>query len=298
TKEVLHDIYGLPFIFFERPEWDKFPGAERTFAADVLNPDGKVVQQPSTHLLKQSFAKAFNVKYKDKEEKDQFVWITCYGPAISRIFASVIIVHGDDKGLRFPWKIAPLEIIITVIKPNEELIKEAEKLKEKLEAEDFSVEIDTTDRTFGEKCYFWELKGVPIRIELGEKELNEKNLGVFRRDLSKREKINEKDIVKAIKNISQEFDKNIIEQADKLFDNAIVSAKDKKSLKAGIESGKIVKCEFCSVTNEGKSCAEWVEKEAQASVRGTKLDETEKAKGNCIICEKKSSVIVYIARSY
>lgn len=298
TKEVLHDIYGLPFIFFERPEWDKFPGAERTFAADVLNPDGKVVQQPSTHLLKQSFAKAFDVKYKDKEEKDQFVWMTCYGPAISRIFASVIIVHGDDKGLRFPWKIAPIEIVIAVIKPNETLLKKAEKLKEKLEEENFSVEIDATERTFGEKCFFWELKGVPLRIELGEKELNEKKLGVFRRDLSKREKVEEKDLVKVVKNISQEFDKNIIEQADKLFHNRITSAKDKKSLKAGIESKKIVQCEFCSVSNEGKTCAEWVEKETQAFVRGTRLDETEKAKGNCVICGKKATVIVYIARSY
>jgi len=298
TKEVLHDMYGLPFMFFERPEWDKFPGAERTFAADVLNPDGKVVQQPSTHLLKQSFAKAFNVTYKDKEEKDQYVWITCYGPAISRIFASVIIVHGDDKGLRFPWKIAPLEIIIAVIKPNEELLKKAEKLKEKLEAEDFSVEIDSTERTFGEKCFFWELKGVPLRIELGEKELKEKMFGVFRRDLSKREKVEEKEIVNAVKKISQEFDKNLIEQADKLFNNAIVSAKDKKEIKRGIESGKIVKTEFCSVMNEGKSCAEWVEKETQAFIRGTRLDEEEKPKGACVICGKKSSVIVYIARSY
>ncbi len=298
TKEVLHDIYGLPFMFFERPEWDKFPGAERTFAADVLNPDGKVIQQPSTHLLKQSFAKAFNVTYKDKEEKDQFVWITCYGPAISRIFASVIIVHGDDKGLRFPWKIAPVEIVIAVIKPNEELLKKAEKIKEKFQEQDFSVEIDATERTFGEKCFFWELKGVPIRIELGEKELKENKLGLFRRDLSKREKVEEKDLVKEVKNIAQEFDKNLTEQADALFNNKISPAKDKKSLKAGIESGKIVKSEFCSVANEGRTCAEWIEKETQAFVRGTRLDETEKPKGNCIICEKKATALVYIARSY
>src|SRR3989344_2745248 len=78
TKEVLHDIYGLPFIFFERPSWDKFPGADRTFAADVLNPDGKVIQQPSTHMLSQDFAKAFNVSFKDKDGKDKLAWITCY----------------------------------------------------------------------------------------------------------------------------------------------------------------------------------------------------------------------------
>lgn len=298
TKEVLHDIYGLPFMFFERPEWDKFPGAERTFAADVLNPDGRVVQQPSTHLLKQSFAKAFNVKYKDKEGKDLFTWITCYGPAISRIFASVIIVHGDDKGLRFPWKIAPKEIVIAVIRPNETLTKKAEKIKEKLEEEGFSVEIDISEKSMGEKFYFWEMKGIPVRIELGEKELNEKKLGIFRRDTAKKEKIDEKDLINTIKEISQEYDKNIIEQADQLFKNKIITAKDKKGIKQGIEAGKIVKCEFCTTSNQGKECAEWIEKETQAFVRGTKLDETEKTKGTCVICGKKSTAIVYIARSY
>src|SRR4030042_3102410 len=134
TKEVLHDIFGLPFIFFERPSWDKFPGALRTFAADVLNPDGKVVQQPSTHLLKQEFAKAFDVKFKDKEGNDKYVFITCYGPAISRIFASVIIVHGDDKGLKFPWEIAPLQVVIIPIdKDDSKLKQKAEKLKEEIE---------------------------------------------------------------------------------------------------------------------------------------------------------------------
>ena len=108
TEEVLHDIFGLPFIFFERPSWDKFPGALKTFAADVINPDGKLVQQPSTHLLGQSFSKAFNVKFKDKDGREKYPYITCYGPAISRIFASVIVIHGDNKGLRFPWKIAPI----------------------------------------------------------------------------------------------------------------------------------------------------------------------------------------------
>src|SRR3989344_3019993 len=103
TKEVLHDIFGLPFIFFERPIWDKFPGASRTFAADVLNPDGKLIQQPSTHLISDSFSKAFNVKFKDKDGKEKYSFMTCYGPAISRIFASVVINHGDDKGLKFPW---------------------------------------------------------------------------------------------------------------------------------------------------------------------------------------------------
>ncbi|HLF54065.1 MAG TPA: aminoacyl--tRNA ligase-related protein, partial [Candidatus Nanoarchaeia archaeon] len=182
TKEVLHDNFGLPFMFFERPAWDRFAGAHRTFAADVLNPDGKVVQQPSTHLLKQDFAKAFNVKFKDKDEKEKYVWITCYGPAISRIFASVIIVHGDDKGLRFPWAISPLQVAIVPIADDSKVVKKALELKKEIEKY-ASVEIDNSEKSAGEKFNYWEMKGVPIRIDIGLKDLKEKKITVFRRDL-------------------------------------------------------------------------------------------------------------------
>src|SRR3990172_4181883 len=146
TDEVLHGIFGLPFIFFERPAWDRFPGAHRTFAADVLNPDGKVVQQPSTHLLKQDFSKAFDVKFKDKNGKDNYAWITCYGPAISRIFASVVIVHGDNKGLRFPWAIAPLHIAIVPVIDDAKVLKKADELKKEIEKV-ASVDIDLSEKS-------------------------------------------------------------------------------------------------------------------------------------------------------
>src|SRR3989344_5041915 len=132
TKEILHNTLGLPFIFFERPAWDKFPGASRTFAADVLNPDGKLVQQPSTHMISQDFLKGFGVTFKDKDGKDKTPFSTCYGPAMSRILASVIIVHGDDKGLRFPWDIAPLHVAIVPISDKAE--KKALEIKKMIES--------------------------------------------------------------------------------------------------------------------------------------------------------------------
>jgi len=298
TKEVLHDIYGLPFIFFERPAWDKFPGAERTFAADVLNPDGKLVQQPSTHLLKQEFSKGFNVMYKDKDGKDKYVWITCYGPAISRIFASVIIVHGDDKGLKFPWKIAPKQAVIVPIRTDKEVLKEVEEIKQELEENDISVEVDASEKMPGEKFYFWEMKGVPLRIELGPKEVKEKKLTVFRRDINKKETIKRKDLLKYIEKTSEDIDNTLTKQADKLFNNAIINAKNKQEVQKAMDEGKIARCEFCSVNIEGAKCAEVVEKEIQAQVRGTKLDEKDKPKGTCVICGKKANAIVYIARQY
>ena len=298
TKEVLHDIYGLPFIFFQRPAWDTFPGAKKTFAADVLNPGGKVVQQPSTHIIKQEFARVFDVKYKDKDEKEKYVWTTCYGPAISRIFASVVIVHGDDKGLRFPWKIAPVQMVIVPIKAEENLLKEAEKIKYELEAKDISVEIDKTDRTFGDKLYFWEMKGVPLRIEIGNREIREGKLTIFRRDSNKKDQISRKELLPYVEKTAKAIDENLIKQADSLFKDAIVDVKDKKDIKAAIDNGKIARVNFCSMEMDGAKCAEVVEKEMQATVRGIKLDEKEKASGKCVICGKKAKEIVYIARQY
>jgi len=304
TKEILHDIFGLPFIFFERPSWDKFPGADRTFAADVLNPDGKVIQQPSTHLLSQKFSKAFNVKFKDKNGKEKFTYITCYGPAISRIFGSIIITHGDDKGLKFPWEIAPVNIAIIPISKDKKLIKKSKQLKNKIQKtsinnQEISVEIDTTEKTPGEKFNFWEMKGVPIRIDLGLKEISKNKLTVFRRDLDKKQTINEKDLIKYIEKVARESKLNLIEKADNVFKSKIKSAKNISEIKKIIEQGGIAKCNFCSVEKSGIPCAEIIEKQTGAKIRGTRLTkETLINNKKCAICGKKAEKLVYIAKDY
>jgi prolyl-tRNA synthetase len=297
TKEVLHDIYGLPFIFFERPSWDKFAGAYKTFAADVLNPDGKVIQQPSTHIISQNFAKAFNITYKDKDGKEKSVYTTCYGPAISRIFASVIIVHGDDKGLKFPWEIAPVNVVIVPINNNKKIKDEAESLKKEIE-KFADVEIDYSEKRPGEKFNHWEMKGIPVRIDIGTRDLENKKITLFRRDLDKKEIVNKKDVIKRIKEISEEFTKNLIKRADKIFQNKIKDAKNLKEIKEIIKNGGIARINFCSVDSNGEKCAEMIEKETGAEVRGIRLEEKQSPKGKCALCGKKANHIVYIAKAY
>ncbi len=298
TKEVLHDKFALPFIFFERPAWDKFPGASRTFAADVLNPNGKLLQQPSTHMIAPNFAKAFDVKYKDKDGKEKFAYLTCYGPAVSRIFASVVIVHGDDKGLKFPWDIAPTQVMIVPIDPEDKkLLKKAEELKKKIQ-EFASVEIDLSDKRPGEKFNHWEMKGIPIRIDLGLKDLKEKKVTIFRRDLDKKESVSEKDAIKKVQSIAKDFTKNLIKKADKIFEGRIKETKNLKEIKKAIEEGAVAKCNFCSVDKDGVPCADLIEREVNAEVRGTRLDEKDKPKGKCAVCDKKAKHIVYVGRAY
>ncbi|MBU0467184.1 MAG: proline--tRNA ligase [Nanoarchaeota archaeon] len=296
TKEILHDIFGLPFIFFERPQWDTFPGAEKTFATDVLNPDGRVVQQPSTHFIKHDFAEAFDIKFKDKDGKDKYVYTTCYGPAMSRIFASVVIVHGDDKGLRFPWEIAPKHVAIVPIDTSKELVKKAEQLKEKIG--DFAdVVIDTSNKTPGEKFNHWEMKGIPVRIDIGKKEMKGKKLSVFRRDLNKKETIAENDLMNYLEKVKKESGKNLINQADDLFSNRIVNVSNIDEMNKAIAKGNIARCGFCSINRDGEKCAEVVEKDVGAKVRGVNLKK-ETPKGMCAVCDKKAKHVVYIAKDY
>lgn len=296
TEELVHKVFGLPFMFFERPSWDKFPGAERTFAADVLNPDGKLVQQPSTHLIKKSFSEAFNVMYKDKDEKDKPGVMTCYGPAMSRIFASVVIVHGDDKGLRFPWEIAPLQVAIVPINDDKKLVKKAESLKKEIE-KFASVEIDFSEKTAGEKFNYWEMKGVPVRIDLGLKDLAKNKITVFRRDLNKKELVSEKSLMKHIERVARECGNNLRKEADRMFEGKVKNVKNVKEMKRVIGDGGIARCGFCSVGKSGEKCAEVVEKQTGGAVRGTKFGERAKA-GKCVVCGKKGNEVVYVARSY
>jgi prolyl-tRNA synthetase len=249
-------------------------------------------------MISQEFSKAFDVKFTDKNEKEKFAWITCYGPAVSRIFASIVSVHGDNKGLKFPWKIAPIQVMIIPIGEDKLVQKQAQEIKKQLQENNISVDIDNSDKRLGEKFYFWEMKGIPLRIELGKRELEKNEITIFRRDTDEKLTIKIKNILEHIQKKSMEIDKNLIKQADKLFNNKIVSAKTKSEIKEIIEAGKIARCGFCSVDKEGTKCAEIIEKEISGEVRGTKLGEKNKDFTKCVACDKKSKHTVYISKAY
>ncbi|VVB79936.1 Proline--tRNA ligase [uncultured archaeon] len=301
TEEVMHQKFGVPFLPMKRPQWDKFGGAEYTIGSDVMMPDGKLIQQPSTHLLGQHFSKVFNVKFKDEKGKEEYVWQTCYGPALSRILASVISMHGDNNGLVMPFCIAPAQIVIVPIFTKEnktKLVKECEKIKEKLEKENLSVELDDREeKRPGEKYYEWELKGVPFRLEIGEKELKQKKLTLFVRDTREKTNISLAKVTQLAK-LGEEYDKRLLAKADKFMKGKIVDCFDKADIKQALEDKKIARVNFCSTEKEGISCAEKIEKDFGAEVRGTLGSKSEKPTGGCAICGKSAKVVVYLGKSY
>lgn len=301
TKRVVFGVFGVPTIVFERPAWDKFAGASRTFGADAFTPSGRVVQQPSTHMINQHFTQSFGVKFADKDEKEKTPYTTCYGPAISRIFASVVLTHGDNKGLKFPFEIAPKQVVIIPIMAEKEpkVLEKAKELAEILEGAGFRVEIDATEKRPGEKYYFWEMKGVPLRIELGPRDLAENKFMLFRRDTAEKISVLEKDMLAEVYKQGKSLSENLKSTALKNFEGLIKDVNTIEEVK-GIVGKGIARANFCSVEKDGEACAEVIEKETGGKIRGTRIDVKDEliGEGNCVACGKKATKVVYIAKDY
>ncbi|MFX0050729.1 MAG: proline--tRNA ligase [Candidatus Hermodarchaeota archaeon] len=304
SHNVLEGRFGIPFIGFQRPEWDKFAGAIHTYAADTLMPDGRFLQLPSTHLLGDNFAKAFNIEYMDEAGDMHYGYQTCYGPAISRIFGAMIAIHGDNNGLIFPFEVAPVQVtIIPILAKNEveKVKKYSEKVFKLVQEFGFRVELDDSDRRPGDKYYFWEMKGVPIRLELGQREARDSKITLFRRDTRDKITIDLNDLKEAIQGQGDALSKNITEKAFKFFNDHIAKAETVDELVKHLEAQKMVKIPWCSIDLDGEECAEEVkDRFAGAQVRGVDVQETEtpNKKETCFICGKQAKCYVYVGKQY
>lgn len=301
TRNTLYRQYAIPFFFFRRPKHDKFKGAVDTFAADTIMPDGKVIQLPSTHFLGQNFSKAFNIEFTDENEKKKYAWQTCYGPAVWRIFGALIAIHGDDKGLIIPPKIAPIQVIIIPIfyksKEQRQVMEKANHLKKTLEKNKITVKVDDRkEYTPGWKYNHWELKGVPLRIEIGPKDIGKKQVVAVRRDTKEKINVKESQSIESIKKLLGEIQKNLIERAKRFIKNHLLEAKNFRELKETLEKkGGLVRVNWCGKVE----CADNIKAETNGGViRGTLFEKDEKPFGNCIWCDDKAKKVVYIAKAY
>ena len=300
TYKMLQDEFCIPIIFFERPQWDKFSGAEKTFAADALMGSGKVLQLPSTHFLGQNFSKPFNVKFIDKDGKEKYGWITCYGPAISRIYGAMIAFLGDDKGLILPFDLAPIQIVIVPIiyKGKEDIIMSKAREIFDLLKDKYHVKIDNSDESVGNKFYYWELKGVPLRIEVGPRDIEKEQVVIVKRHDSQKYIVKKNELEKKIDELASNYTNEVREKSLIDFESQIEIVYEKDTAIEAIKNGKIVCCGFCSIDKDGEPCAEVVEKEIGAFVRGKRVDEEKHEFATCLICGKEAKCTVYLAKSY
>ena len=295
-KEVFRRL-GLGFLILKRPDFDKFAGAVYSLAFDAWNPDGRVNQIGTVHNLGENFSKAFGITYEDIEGRQRYVVQTCYGFGISRTLAAIISQHGDDHGLVLLPEIAPIQVVIVPIpyKGSEDEIKKyAKKVFERLNAAGFRVYLDETDKTPGEKYYYWEMFGVPVRVEVGPRDVRDRHVTICERVNLKRISVAFEEAVQVIKETFEKIKRDLKDKSLSTLKDMTVDASDVESLRRAIKSKKIARVCWCGSIE----CAEKITEESGGEIRGHRIDIEEKPEHPCVICEREAEKVVYVARAY
>jgi len=243
AEQLLKDLC-LPYLFNKRPEWDKFAGAYYTISIDVLMPSGRTLQLGSIHQYKDNFSKPYEITYEADDGSHRHCHQTTYGMS-ERILGAVIGVHGDDKGLILPPAVAPLQVVIIpiIFKGKESIVLEScQQLKKRLQAKNLRVHVDDRDWTPGNKYYDWELKGVPLRVDIGPRDIEKQQIVIIPRDTGEKEFVSLDNAEDKIITACTHLEKRLYDRATQVFNENmhIVS-----SIEEAQEAPGIVQMPWC-----------------------------------------------------
>ncbi|MBI4361177.1 proline--tRNA ligase [Candidatus Micrarchaeota archaeon] len=296
-REACEQYLAIPVMLGKKSKGETFPGAKYTTTVETLMPDGKALQAGTSHLLGQSFAKMFNVTFKDQNEKDQFAWQTSWGTS-TRLLGAMFMLHSDDKGLVLPPKVAPLHVVIVPIAKKDDesamALQAAERVKKSLEEQGLHVHIDNRkERTPGYKFNDWELKGVPLRMEIGFKELSERSVTVARRDTGEKDVIPEDKLALKTVAILDAIQKNLLEKARQFMNANTAPAKNFGQLKKTLEDMRgFVVSGWCG----DPRCEQAIKEDTGATIRLIPFND--EPSGVCVMCDRDSKHTAYFARAY
>ena len=296
----LMDKLNLPVLVTKRPVWDTFPGAWYTIAIDVIMPDGRTLQVASVHHYRDQWARAFDVKYENDSGEQEYVHQTTYGMS-ERLLGAIVATHGDDKGLIMPPSVAPVQVVVIPIlsKDNsEEIMATVSKMVNDLKSEKIRVKLDDRDIRPGQKYYDWEIKGVPIRIELGPRDLKSNSFMCVKRTGEK----SSHSLDNLLESVRKELDsvsKNMKEHAGNHFNQHVKKMPNVRidgsniSIEEKLEDKYVYEMAF-----EGNDAeAEMIEKETGFSLLGESMNPyAEKRK--CIVTGKSTTKRMFLAKSY
>jgi len=296
-SDFAQDFMAMPVTIGAKSENERFAGALETYTIEALMQDGKALQAGTSHFLGQNFAKAFDVKFATKEGNQDYVWATSWGVS-TRLMGALIMTHSDDKGLVLPPKLAPFQVVIVPIyKSEEELTIISEKVdlvKNNLEGKGISVKFD--DRKThkpGWKFAEYELKGVPIRLAMGMRDIENNTIEVARRDTLEKQTYNIENIEDIVYNLLEEIQSNLFLKANNFRKENTYTAESYDEFKQLIEKGGFVYAHWDG-TSESE---EKIKNETKATIRCIPLV-SDKEEGLCIISQKKSAQKVLFAKAY
>ena len=296
-RKLAEDYLAMPVHTGFKSESEKFAGADRTYCIEAIMGDKRALQAGTSHNLGQNFAKAFDVTFQTKDNKEQMVYATSWGIS-TRLVGGVIMTHGDDKGLRLPPKIAPYQVVIVPIFKDKEGRKIFNKYLESvlLELRNAGVRIheDWRKGSPGFKFNEWEMKGVPIRLEVGPKDIEKQQVVIARRDTGEKQFVKKEDIVSLIPNLLDSIQNNLFEQAKQFRLNNTHTVSTYADFKEVIKNkGGFIRCGW-----DGSAETETaIKNETKATIRVIPFDENTKGL-NCIFSGKPAKHEVIFAKAY
>ena len=295
-KNTVEEELAIPVTTGKKSEKEKFVGAEYTTTMESIMPDGKALQMGTSHFLAQNFSKPFEVKFADKDNVEHFAWQTSWGVSW-RLIGAMIMAHGDDKGLVLPPKVAPMQVVIIPIYKNEndkeDVITKVNEIANSLELRNIRIHIDSREElTPGYKFNDWELKGVPLRIEIGPKDIENQSMVLAKRYNHEKIKMGLNEVEK-ISTILDEIQTEMLEKAKTEAADNTVDIENYDEFKMKMEKGGFFNSPWC-----GKlECEEKIKEETGAEIRVIPFN-SENTSKQCIYCKKQSMSIPIFARGY
>jgi prolyl-tRNA synthetase len=296
-KKTIEDELAIPVLVGKKSDKEKFVGAVYTTTMEAMMPDGKALQMGTSHFLGQNFSKPFEVKFSDKDNVETFVWQTSWGVSW-RLIGAMIMIHGDDKGLVLPPKVAPIQVVIVPIYYTDEdekkVLENASEIEKTLEKKGLRVHVDKRSQlTPGFKFHDWELRGIPLRIEVGPKDLAREKVVLVKRHSRQKTDVSLDKLENEIISVLDEIQKELFESAKKLLSQMTQKVSDYDQFKSKIEDGGFFEAPWCG----NQKCEEKIKEETGADIRVIPFD-NKNSDRKCILCKSKSVSNVVLARGY
>ena len=296
-KSIIEEELAIPVILGKKSEREKFVGAVYTTTMESVMPDGKALQMGTSHFLGQNFSKPFEVKFTDKDNVENFVWQTSWGVSW-RLIGAMIMTHGDDKGLVLPPKVAPIQVVIIPIYYSDEdgqkVLKKANELQDNIISKNIRVHIDDRDQlTPGYKFHDWELKGIPLRIEIGPKDIEKNKVVLVKRYNKEKTDISFDDVAGKLDGVLVDIQKQMLISGKKVLDEMIHNISSYDEFKSQIEKGGLLQTPWCGK----QECEEKIKEETGADIRVIPFGSEDSSK-KCVYCNEQSISVPIFARGY
>ncbi|MDC0171351.1 proline--tRNA ligase [Candidatus Nitrosopelagicus sp.] len=296
-KKTVEEELAIPVITGKKSEKEKFVGAVYTFTMESLMPDGKALQMGTSHFLGQNFSKPFEVKFADKENVESYAWQTSWGVSW-RLIGGMIMVHGDDRGLVLPPRVAPIQVVVIPIyysdEDKEKIEKVSKEIEEKLRDAEIRVQVDNREELKpGFKFNEWEMKGIPLRIEIGPKDLEKNQVTFARRHNRQKDDQTITGIVERVVSELEKIHNDMFSDAKKILEDRTVEVNTYDDFKTELEKGRLIKAPIC----DNPKCEEEIKEETSADVRVITSD-SDDTSSKCIKCSDQSTSRPLFARGY